>query len=275
MKHVRERLGQHFLKDQKALARIVASLAVSENDTIIEIGPGHGELTEYILKAGPKKVIAIEKDKDLVSSIQYLVSSKDNLEIINGDALKILPTVSKTYHLSPLTYKLVGNIPYYITGRLLRIIGELEDKPSVVVLTIQKEVAERLSAKPPRMNLLAASVQFWGIPEIIRTISRHAFRPQPKVESAIIRVVLREKALIAPDGTMGINQRSLEDSDRYYKFIKILSKQPRKTVANNLKDGSDYTRQEVEEFLKSHNIEPTLRPQNLDIDTINILSQSF
>ena len=264
MKHVRERLGQHFLKDQKALARIVTSLAISKNDTIVEIGPGHGELTEHILKAGPKKVIAIEKDSALVSSIQYLVSSNDDLEIINGDALKILPTVSKTYHLSPLTYKLVGNIPYYITGKLLRTIGDLEDKPSVVVLTIQKEVAERLSAKPPKMNLLAASVQFWGEPEIVRTISRHAFRPQPKVESAIIRIALRQKAEILS-----------ENSNKYYKFIKILFKQPRKTVANNLKDGSDYTRQEVEEFLKSHGIEPTLRPQNLDIDTINILSQSF
>src|SRR3989344_727331 len=256
MKHVRERLGQHFLKDQKALARIVASLAVSENDTIIEIGPGHGELTEYILKAGPKKVIAIEKDKDLVSSIQYLVSSKDNLEIINGDALKILPTVSKTYHLSPLTYKLVGNIPYYITGRLLRIIGELEDKPSVVVLTIQKEVAERLSAKPPRMNLLAASVQFWGVPEIVRKISKRAFSPQPKVESAIVRIDLRQKTQSIINSSMVRNQRSLEDSyNRYYRFIKILFKQPRKTVENNLKDGSDKTRQEVEKFLKSHGIE--------------------
>src|SRR3990167_6044625 len=99
MKHVRDRLGQHFLKDQKALARIVASLTISKNDTVIEIGPGHGELTEHILKAGPKKVIAIEKDGALVSSIQYLVSSNDDLEIINGDALKTLPTIPKTYHL--------------------------------------------------------------------------------------------------------------------------------------------------------------------------------
>ena len=245
------------------LEKISAALKISSDDIVIEIGPGHGELTRFILEKSPRKLIAIEKDKSLVSSIQYLVPSNDNLEIINGDALEILPTIPKTYNLSPSTYKIAGNIPYYITGKLLRTIGELREKPSLVVLTIQKEVAERLVAEPPKMNLLAASVRFWGRPEIIKSVSRNAFKPRPKVHSAIIQI------------TTDKLEKSPEESAKYYGFIKMLFKQPRKTVLNNLTAGSKHTKAEVEEFLKSQGVEPKLRPQNLDITTINILSQSF
>lgn len=256
-------LGQHFLKDKKVLEKIADSLNISSQDIIVEVGPGHGELTQYILEESPKKIIAIEKDKDLVSSIQYLVSENDNLEVIEGDALKILPTISKTYNLKSFTFKIVGNIPYYITGKLLRVMGELAHKPDLIVLTIQKEVAERLCAEPPKMNLLAASVRFWGEPEIVKTVSRNAFRPRPKVESAIIRITPRK------------DPKNQEEIQKYYNFIKALFKQPRKTILNNLVEGSNYTKQEVENFLKSRGIEPKLRPQNLDADTINNLSQSF
>lgn len=260
---MRQPLGQHFLKDERVLDKIVSVLNVSQNDTVIEIGPGHGELTGRILKNSPQKLIAIEKDKELVSSIQHLVASNNNLEIIVGDALQILPTIHETYNLSPGGYKLIGNIPYYITGRLLRVIGGLENKPSFVVLTIQKEVAERLCAIPPKMNLLAASVSFWGVPKIIRNISRNAFRPRPQVESSIIEISLLDI------------QKSEEESKKYYKFIKALFKQPRKTVANNLIDGFKKPRIDVESFLKLNGVEPNLRPHDLSIDTINNLSQSF
>jgi 16S rRNA (adenine1518-N6/adenine1519-N6)-dimethyltransferase len=257
------RLGQHFLKDAEVLQRIVGALEIEPGDMIIEIGPGHGELTRRILERAPKKLIAIEKDKSLVSSIQYLVSNYDNLEVIEGDALKILPTLPKTYNLKPITYKVIGNIPYYITGKLLRAIGELTEKPKLVVLTIQKEVAERLCAKPPKMNLLAASVALWGEPEIIRLISRNAFRPRPKVESAVVRVTPHSK------------QPSQEESKRYYDFIKKLFRQPRKIIANNLAGKPSPTKEEAGKFLEKHGINPGLRPQNLDKDTINKLSHDF
>ena len=141
--------------------------------------------------------------------------------------------------------------------------GELAHKPDLIILTIQKEVAERLCAEPPKMNLLAASVRFWGEPEIVKTVSRNAFRPRPKVESAIIRITPRK------------DPKNQEEIQKYYNFIKALFKQPRKTILNNLVEGSNYTKQEVENFLKSRGIEPKLRPQNLDADTINNLSQSF
>ena len=251
------------MKDTSVLEKIAAAIDIAPTDIVVEIGPGHGELTEHILKFGPEKIIAIERDEKLATSLREQVTSKSGLEIIRGDALKILPKVPITYHLKPKTFKIAGNIPYYITGKLLRTIGELKEKPSLTVLTIQKEVAERLCAEPPEMNLLAASVRFWGEPKIIRTISRNAFRPRPKVESAIIQIVTRETST------------SEEESAKYYAFIKALFKQPRKTILNNLTDGSNHTKKEVEKFLVSHGVEPKLRPQNLDIDTINNLSQSF
>jgi len=256
------RLGQHFLIKKSVLERIVKALDVEPTDTIIEIGPGHGELTKYLLDKSPKKLIAVEKDRDLVSSIQYLVSSDDRLEIIEGDILELLPKIANELK-SQQAIKLVGNIPYYITGKLLRALGELDPKPERVVLTIQKEVALRLTAAPPKMNLLAASVGYWGKPEIVRFVPRGAFRPPPKVESAVISITPRKEV------------STTSESKAYYTFIKILFKQPRKTISNNLTSGSSITKKEVEKFLKSHGVEPNLRPQNLDVSAINKLSHDF
>lgn len=255
------KLGQHFLKDDRVLEKITSVLQISSTDTVVEIGPGHGELTKYVLLNLPKKVFAIEKDEGLADK---LAENFPELDVIKGDALEILPTLHTTHRLLPTaSWKLAGNIPYYITGKLLRTIGEMKNKPALIVLTVQKEVAERLSADPPKMNLLAASVKFWGEPQIVRNISKHAFRPKPKVESSIIRIVPHKQ------------QEGSAEQDKYYKFIKALFKQPRKTILNNLSDGLNLPRDEAERILKSQGVEPKLRPQNLDIDTINNLSQSF
>jgi len=249
--------------DVGVLKRIVSVLDIKPTDTIVEIGPGHGELTNYILALHPKKIIAVEKDKNLIPNLRKLGTNGVDLHIINGDALKILPTLPKTYNLQPNTYKLVGNIPYYITGKLLRLIGELNKKPGIIVLTIQKEVAERLCASPPKMNLLAASVLFWGEPQIVRLVSKNAFSPRPKVESAIV--------LIKPHK----NQKNEDETRIYYQFIKILFNQPRKTIANNITNGLTITKKDAESFLLSNGVDPNLRPQNLDISTINNLSQNL
>ncbi|MDP2650923.1 MAG: 16S rRNA (adenine(1518)-N(6)/adenine(1519)-N(6))-dimethyltransferase RsmA [bacterium] len=253
------RLGQHFLKDKRALQKIAVALEISPHDTIVEIGPGRGELTSFLLKANPKKIIAIEKDPELVSSIKYQISSK-RVEIVEGDALKILPLLNTRYLIRDTRYKLTGNIPYYITGHLLRKISELEKKPKLVVLTIQKEVAERIAAEPPKMNLLAASVRFWGTPKIVGFISKKSFRPPPKVDSAIIKIIPNK------------DQLSRGEAEKYYKFIRILFKQPRKTVLNNLREGLKLPQKEMEKRLQKLNILPGLRPANLSMSDINKLS---
>ena len=197
-------LGQHFLINKKKIEKIIEALDLKSGDVVVEIGPGKGALTIPLCENCQKlgcKIIAVEKDKDLADDLKnkiYDLGLDKNIEIIEGDALKTLPRLIHNSELRIKNYKIVGNIPYYITGYLLRILGELENKPSLIVLTIQKEVAQRVCAKPRTrrrqgyggqgMNLLAASVQFWAEPKIIGSVSKKDFWPIPKVDSAIIKL---------------------------------------------------------------------------------------
>ena len=268
------RLGQHFLTDQTTLKKIAGFLNIDKNDTVIEIGAGHGELTLEIknqsaswrtkIKDNPIKIIAIEKDEELAKNLGLRIKNEglENIEIIHGDALKTLPSLVRNLKLEirDSNYKVVGNIPYYITGYLLRILGELGNKPSLIVLTIQKEVAERICAEPPQMNLLAASIQFWAEPKLEMIIKRGLFNPPPKVDSAVIRLVAKEPSIKA---------------EIYYPFIKILFKQPRKTVLNNISTGLNMPKTEVEKILVQTEISPSLRPQALKISDITSLARVF
>ncbi len=252
-----QKLGQHFLKDENALGKIVAALEVKSPDTVIEIGPGHGELTRQILAANPHKLIAIERDPRLAAVLRKDLSGP-KLEIIDGDALKILPGfINETGG----NYKIVGNIPYYITGYLLRTLGELEPKPELIVLTIQKEVAERVCAAPPKMNLLAASVQFWAEPKIRFIIKKGAFSPPPKVDSAVLK----------------LKPQKIYDADpsKYYQLIKVLFKQPRKTILNNLAAGSKLPKSEVSKILDAVGVRRDARPQTIGVPELKSLSGVF
>jgi len=245
-------LGQNFLKDARVLDRIVELLEITPEDAVVEIGPGHGELTRRVLKCSPKRLVAVEKDPDLIRLfLKDLKEEYPSLQIIEGDALDELPKLD-------FAYKLIGNIPYYITGYLLRTLQTIQQKPHVAVFTLQKEVAQRLCASPPDMNLLAASVQFWAETKLVRYISKKSFRPSPKVDSAIVKIVPKSP------------QPDEEVSDRYYSFIKILFKQPRKTILNNLKQ-LDITR----EMLENSGFNPQSRPQALRVEDIEKLVSLF
>src|SRR3989344_5100809 len=187
-------LGQNFLINQGILDKIIQAVEVEPEDIIIEVGPGTGNLTEKLAKKADQ-VIAIEKDRRLIELLKEKFKDS-NIEIVEGDALEVdignllLSSISLAYG-RKVNYKVVGNIPYYITSNLLRTIFEKWPKPKLIVLTVQKEVAKRIVAKPPDMNLLALSVQFYSSPEIIGYISRGSFRPMPKVDSAIIKLTPR------------------------------------------------------------------------------------
>ncbi len=256
-----EKLGQHFLKNKSAIPKIIAALELAPGDTIIEIGPGEGALTFPLLEAAEKigaKVIAIEKDPHLANQLKsYASATVDELEIATGDALKLLNSL--THKLN--NWKLVGNIPYYITGHLLRIISELENKPALSVLMVQEEVADRICAKPPKMNLLAAITQFWATPELILRLKPKDFDPPPKVNSAVIKLGGRVQGL-------GFREKKTE----YFKVVKALFKQPRKTAANNLSVGLKISKKEAVDLVKSAGLPENARPQNFSLDQLIKLS---
>jgi len=197
MIHAKKSLGQNFLINKGVLDKVVNSAELDKNDIVLEIGPGKGILTNKLAeKAG--RVIAIEKDHRLIESLKEMFLTKsvygepvesaiaENVEIVEGDILKF--DISR-FKFKDSGYKIVANIPYYITSNLLRTIFEKWPTPKLIVVMVQKEVAQRIMAKPPHMNLLALSIQFYAEPKIISYVSKGSFRPQPKVDSAIVKLV--------------------------------------------------------------------------------------
>lgn len=189
MTRPKKSLGQNFLRCDWVVDALIKAADLTPQDTVLEIGPGTGVLTRA-LAAAAGRVIAVEKDEQLALALRAALEKEGikNVEIIATDILKILPHLSPTYNLPPTTYKIVANIPYYLTGHLFRLIFEQDILPETVVLTVQKEVAERVAAKPSHMSLLALSVQVFGTPEIIAAIPASCFFPQPKVDSAILKI---------------------------------------------------------------------------------------
>lgn len=187
-----KKFGQNFLTDARVLESIAHAAEISRGDTVLEIGPGLGHLTR-ILGAWAGRVVAIELDIGLAKKIQDEFAGVENVEIIQGDFLD--RTANGWLSLNkqgagefPAPFKVVANVPYYITSAILRHLLEAETKPTVIVLTVQKEVAQRIVAQPPRMNLLAVSAQYFSHPRIVRTIAAGAFYPRPKVDSAVVRL---------------------------------------------------------------------------------------
>lgn len=253
--YAKKSLGQNFLKNKNAIAHIINALDIADNDTIIEIGPGRGALTIPLYERAQNKknitIRAIEKDETLAQALRekfqtthHQSLTNPSIEIIDGDILKIISS-----HIPRGRYKIVGNIPYYITGKLLRIISELPHKPERTILMVQKEVAERICAQPPNMNLLSAITQFWAEPSIIMRLASTDFNPAPKVDSAIIQLVTKQTPSNVP-------------AQAYYDFVKILFKQPRKTVINNLKQLPHITRYDILSIMQKK------RPEELSIVTI-------
>ncbi len=245
-------LGQHFLKNKTILSKIAQAVEIKNGEIIVEIGPGHGELTEEIIKFAEGKdvkIIVIEKDGRLIDGLKEKFSGDKNIEIIYGDVLEILPILHTKYQIQNTKYKLVGNIPYYITGHLLRIIGELKIKPIKTILLIQKEVAQRICAKAPDSSLLSMSVGFWAEPKIIISVASGNFAPSPEVESAVLELDLKDDV-------------NWNNADKYYSFIKKAFKQPRKTLVNNLIFGG-YNKDTIASVFKEHSLNKNIRPQDM------------
>ncbi|MDO8585208.1 MAG: 16S rRNA (adenine(1518)-N(6)/adenine(1519)-N(6))-dimethyltransferase RsmA [bacterium] len=253
-----QKLGQHFLKNKAVIQKIIASLDLQPGETVIEIGPGKGALTVPLSRACTDAgctLVAIEKDSSLAAELAALKIL--GLEIITGDALEVIPQLASDYKLKAISYKLAGNIPYYITGHLLRVVSELEVKPSRTVLMIQKEVAERLTAKPGKMNLLAAATQIWADISIIAALKPEDFSPAPKVDSAVIRIETKK-------------HKSIKASElaTYYAFIHAAFKQPRKTLLNNLSEAAGRSKADMLPPLQQLGFTEKTRAQELSVDDL-------
>src|SRR5688572_1026067 len=186
-----KKLGQNFLQDTSALIKVVQAAEISEDDSVLEIGPGVGSLTRY-LAASSSDLTVVELDPDLLPPLKWVLKPYPNVKIIHGNILDI--NIADIIH-QP-NYIVAANIPYNITSAIIRHLLESENKPRRVVLTIQKEVAERICAKPGDLSLLALSVQVYGSPSLQAIIPAELFHPVPKVDSAILRIDIYEEPLI-------------------------------------------------------------------------------
>lgn len=298
--HLKKGLGQNFLVDTVHLARIVAAAELSPDDTVLEVGPGVGTLTVQ-LAAQAGHVVAVELDADLLPALRETLAGHDNVTIVHGDILKLDPvellmvnsqrsmandkwmladgdqpvdkkaqplnTPALTIDNSRLTvghYKVVANLPYYITSAIIRHLLTARVRPALLVLTVQREVAQRIVAQPPQMSLLAVSVQFYARPEIVARIPAGAFVPPPKVDSAILRLLPRPQPPF-----------SGPDEEAFFAMARAGFGQPRKQLRNALRAGLGWSPDRVQALLAAAAIAPDRRAETLSLVEWGRLAQVF
>jgi 16S rRNA (adenine1518-N6/adenine1519-N6)-dimethyltransferase len=254
-----KKLGQNFLQDEFALIKICETAEISETDSVLEIGPGLGSLTRY-LAASSSQVTVVELDLDLLLPLKWVLKPYPHVKIIQGDILKL----NIADIISEPNYIVAANIPYNITSSIIRHLLESENKPKRIVLTIQKEVAERICEKPGDLSLLALSVQVYGKPSLQAIIPAQSFHPVPKVDSAILRIDIYDEPLI-PKDVLGT----------FFKLIKAGFSQKRKTLRNALSAGLHVSTEVAEALLKQASIEYMRRAETLSIPEWERLCQVY
>ncbi|MCK5080799.1 MAG: 16S rRNA (adenine(1518)-N(6)/adenine(1519)-N(6))-dimethyltransferase [Candidatus Moranbacteria bacterium] len=285
-------LGQNFLIDDRVVDSIIEAGEISQDDNVLEIGPGRGFLTkELIQKSG--RVLAIEKDESLAELCRKKLAS-GNLEVITGDVLetnweeilsqrgfsgitRLSKVRGKTEQRKGVysgingmssrgfdkeicqtrnsRYKLIANIPYYITGKILRLFLENSFQPQILVLMVQKEVAERICQKPGKLGILSLSVQYFGEPGIVEIVPREKFDPIPDVDSAVLKIVVKNE-----------NRLDLEAEKKFFRLIKKGFANPRKTLVNNLSAGLVLEKEAVEKVLEKIGFDGNARAQELGVE---------
>lgn len=262
-----KRLGQNFLVDQRALDKVIAAAQLTSQDTVLEIGPGIGTLTQELAKKAGR-VVAIEKDRNMVEILKETLQDLSNIEIIQADIRKI-----QDLKLEIGNYKLVGNLPFYLTAPVIREFLECQRRPKMMVLMVQKEVGQRICSKPPDMNLFAVSVQVYAEPKIISYVSKNSFWPQPEVNAAIIKITPKPSLIAA---RMGEPRLRRGDADLFFKIVKAGFSQPRKQLINNLSKGLKIDKKKVGGWLQENGIQPTQRAETLRVeDWLKLAENNF
>jgi 16S rRNA (adenine1518-N6/adenine1519-N6)-dimethyltransferase len=240
-------LGQHWLNDLPSLEAMCEAASVGAEDTVLEIGPGLGALTELLVKRA-KTVVAVEFDSKLAALLSIRVKNP-NLKVVQQDILRF------DFTSLPPAYKLAANIPYYLTSNLIRVISETPNPPTKAALLIQKEVARRVAAEPGSMSLLSVTAQFYWQVSLGREVPAELFTPPPKVDSQILILERRPQPLFDD-----------VDSKAFFNLVKAGFSQRRKTLLNSLSAGLRLEKSIVKEICDKTKIDPTRRPQTLSLE---------
>lgn len=243
-------LGQHWLRDPEILSEIVDASRIDPGDSVLEVGPGQGTLTHALLEKGVV-LTAVEYDIELFEELKRSISkfpNSENLELVHDDILKF--DLTKL----PKDYKVVANIPYYLTSNLIRLLSESSNPPASITLLVQKEVAERICADPGKMSLLSVSAQNYYEVELDIVVLAKSFIPPPKVDSQVVHMSRREKPIHSP-----------LDERLFFKAVKAGFSSRRKTLLNSLSGGLDRPKDETAKILSDCGINPGSRPQELDL----------
>lgn len=240
--------SQNFLQDKKIACKIVAAAEVQPGDLVLEIGPGQGMLTEALLAAGAR-VVAVEADRDLIEPLQ--ARFKKSIKLIYGDILSDAVWQKIRRVVSHKPYSVVANIPYHITSPILETLFRAKPRPKYLTLMVQREVAERMLAKPPQTSVLSIACQLYAIGRKITRVGRGAFRPAPKIDSAVVRLDLRKEWLgrVSPEEVLRI--------------VKAGFSFRRKQLHGNLAKAGICSSEEVKAILKRIGLSEKSRAENL------------
>lgn len=269
----KKRLGQHFLTSPKIAGRIAKEAAITVDDVILEIGSGKGILTDAIFAYNPKKIIAVEKDAKLIPFLKEKYNTQRAVTIIHGD-IRFLLKEKAFMRVLGASFKVVANIPYYLTSYLFRLtLEQNETLPLHIVLMVQKEVAQRIVARPPHMNLLALAVQSMGKARIAFTVPKSFFRPQPKVDSAVIVIenisnhffrLLHTEDARTTDAN--VTRTNVSIKKEFFALLHAGFRQKRKRLINNIAGFIKKDRKELENIFKTCGIPLNARAENLSLE---------
>jgi 16S rRNA (adenine1518-N6/adenine1519-N6)-dimethyltransferase len=258
----RKSLGQNFLVHEGALRQVAAAAEIGPADVVLEIGAGIGSLTRH-LAAAARRVVAVEIDPALIPVLHSVLDPFPNVDVVPGDILA-LPMEKLVGEVDPRGFKVAANIPYYLTSVLIRRLMESAARPVRIVLTVQKEVAERVCAAPGRMNLLALSVQYYGTPSIRGRIPADAFYPVPDVDSAVLRVDLD-----------GAPERDAGESERLFRIARAGFSQKRKMLRNTLSAGLELPAERVEQLLARAGVNSSRRAETVAVEEWVRIADAF
>jgi 16S rRNA (adenine1518-N6/adenine1519-N6)-dimethyltransferase len=259
----RKSLGQHFLTDRRVLQRILAAASLSPADTVIEVGAGKGVLTQALASAAGR-VIAVEIDDGLCAHLRRRLAARPNVEPVCADILSLSPDDLLTHAQASPPYVVVANLPYYIASAVLRHLLESAQPPARMIVMVQAEVAQSIAAPPGRMSLLSVSVQFYAQAKVLFYVPPRAFRPPPKVRSAVIRLDVRPEPAVAVD-----------DRQAFFHMVQAGFAAPRKQLRNALALGLNIDPASARSLLDTANIDPSRRAQTLSLDEWGCLYRAW